>query len=99
MLKLKLAPQAVKDLEEIYEYTLLNWGITQTEKYQDELYSAMQTVLENPSIGSLYFFKEGNYRKMNINRHIIFYRQNQEEIIVIRIFHERMDLESKLRFK
>lgn len=96
MLILKLSPQAIKDLELIFEFTLLTWGIEHAEKYQDELHSTMETILINPTMGSLYYFKKGNYRKMNVNRHIIFYRETETECIIIRILHERMDLETKL---
>lgn len=97
MLKIKLSPQAIIDLEEIYDFTALTWGIKQADKYQDELYSRMESISKNPLIGSLYYFKHGDYRKVNINRHIILYRQNDKECIVVRILHERMDLETKLR--
>jgi len=46
MLKLKLTPRAVNDLEEIYNYTFANWGIHQAEKYQDELFDWMNLILE-----------------------------------------------------
>ena len=96
MLKLNLSPQAVKDLESIYEYSFTRWGFSQAEKYHDELYNYIIEICQNPKIGSFYYFKEGNYRKLNSNRHIIFYRQSNKEIIVIRILHEKMDLNLNL---
>jgi len=95
MLELKLSPKAILDLEQIYEFTLHTWGITQAEKYQDELFTCMQLISETPKLGSIYYYKEGNYRKMNINRHIIFYKQIRHECIVVRVLHERMELETK----
>jgi len=92
MLDLKLSPKAIIDLEYIYEYTLSTWGFNQAEKYQDELYACMINISENPMLGSIYYFKSGNYRKMNINRHVIFYRQTKRDCLVVRILHERMDL-------
>ena len=97
MLKLKLSPQAITDLEEIYEFSLTSWGLKRTEAYIDEMYDAMISICENPEIGSIYYFKEGNYRKLNINRHMIFYRFNHMDCIVLRILHERMDLKKKLK--
>lgn len=96
MLELRLSPKAVIDLEQIYEFTSQTWGINQSDKYQDELFTAMRLISKNPRIGSQYYFKEGNYRKMNINRHILFYKQNKKECLVVRILHERMDLKTKL---
>jgi toxin ParE1/3/4 len=96
MLKLKVLPQAVKDLESIYEFTLISWGFSQAEKYQDELYNYMITISKNPQIGSIYYFKKGNYRKLNGNRHIIFYRETNNEIIIVRFLHEKIDLNLNL---
>jgi len=96
MLKLLLSPKAIIDVEEIFEFTYLTWGISQAEKYQDELFDSMITISNNPKIGSLYYHKKGNYRKLNVNRHLIFYRLTEQECIVIRILHERMDLKTKL---
>ncbi len=96
MLKLKFLPQAVKDLESIYEFTFTSWGFRQAQKYQDELHNYMITICENPQIGTIYYFKKGNYRMLNANRHIIFYRQTNIEIIIVRILHEKMDLNLNL---
>ena len=96
MIKLKILPQAVKDLESTYEFTFTSWRNHQAEKYQDELYDAMITICQNPQIGSIYYFKKGNYRKLNANRHLIFYRQTNVEIVIVRILHERMDLNLNL---
>ena len=96
MLKLFLSPKAELDLEDIYEYTLNTWGSKQAEKYQDELYYAMQTILADPHIGSIYYHKAGNYRKLNSNKHLIFYIIEVDRCIVMRILHERMDLKMNL---
>jgi len=96
MLKLLLTPKAELDLEEIYEYPLMTWGFKQAEKYQDDLYDSILGILDNPKIGVIYYYKEGNYRKLNSNRHLIFYRISVTECIVVRILHERMDLKTYL---
>ena len=82
MLKLKLKPEALNDIEGIYEFTFANWGIRQAEKYQDELFEWMSRIIDNPQIGSVYYFSTGNYRKTQINKHLIFYRiEDNEEIL------------------
>lgn len=96
MLKLLLVPQAITDLEDIFEYTVKNWSLTQAEIYQDLLFESMNKILSSPRIGSKYLFKKGKYRKLNSSKHIIFYRLEDEYCIVVRILHERMDLNSHL---
>lgn len=34
------------------------------------------------------------YRKYHIGRHLIFYREADEGIVIIRILHDRMDVEA-----
>ena len=96
MLDLKFAPEAIRDLEKIYEYTLVSFGVIQAEKYQDEIFDAISNIATNPEIGSIYYFKKGNYRKLNVNRHIVFYRITDVQCLVIRILHDRIDLKSRL---
>ncbi len=96
MLKLRLVPQAVSDLEAIFEYTLLNWSLTQAEIYQDLLFETMNKILSSQNIGKKYLFKKGKYRTVKTSKHIIFYRIEDEYCIIIRILHERMDLNSHL---
>ena len=96
MIKLYLSPRAIEDLEEIYEYTLLTWGFTQADRYQDLLFHSMNSILEKPQIGSKYPYKKGDYRKLNSNKHIIFYKIEKMKCIVMRILHEKMDFESHL---
>lgn len=96
MRKLSLVPKAEKDLEDIYDYTYLNWGLKQAEKYQDELYASMGKIALNPNIGSRYLHKVGDYMKLKVNRHLIFYRYTANECIVIRLLHQRMDMENIL---
>jgi len=38
MHKLFLSPKAEDDLEEIFTYTYLNWGLRKAENYQDQLF-------------------------------------------------------------
>ena len=96
MLKLFITPKAEQDLEEIYEYTFLTWGSAQAEKYQDELFDCMTTISQSHQLGSVYHHIEGNYRKFNVNRHLIFYKVEREQCIITRVLHESIDLKHNL---
>ena len=96
MLDLLLSPQAVLDLEDIYIYTFKTWGLKQAEKYQDELFERMVYLKRNPNLGSEYLLNGQRYRQMKVNRHLIFYRTDQKNCIVVRVLNERMELERNL---
>lgn len=96
MLSLLLKPEAEFDLEKIYEYTFYNFGIKQAEKYQDELYEAMLLITIRPRLGKVYPYAIQEYRKLHVNRHLIFYRCDSEKCEIIRILHDSMDLKMNL---
>lgn len=97
MLRILITPQAQLDLEEIFQYTLKTWGINQAEKYQDDLHNGMVQVAIDPKMGSDYDYQIGTYKKIQCNRHLIFYRVESQSCIIVRVLHERMDLISHLK--
>jgi len=94
MLKLLIKPEAEKDLEKIYEYTYLTWGLEQAEKYQDDLFHGMQLLLEQNKLGIIYPYSNILYRKLHVNRHLIFYRFDKQSCTIIRILHDSMDIKN-----
>jgi toxin ParE1/3/4 len=92
MLNLFVTPEAELDLETIYEYTFYNRGQIQADKYQDDLFDAMSQMQHNGEIGSKYIHADLDYRKLLMNRHLIFYRVDNNDCVVVRILHERMNL-------
>ena len=96
MTKLLLTPQAENDLEEIYVYTSLNWGIEQADRYQDDLYRGIQLILEDHDLGMEYPFSNFDYRRLHINRHLIFYRIEDDECRIIRILHDLTNLKQHM---
>jgi toxin ParE1/3/4 len=97
MLNLLLAPAAEKDLEEIYDFTIRSWGSQQAEKYQDQLFLGMKQLLKNPKLGKTYPYYAGNsYRKLHINKHLIFYFTDSENCTIVRILHDAVDVERHL---
>jgi len=94
MLELFLSPEAENDLEIIYKYTYENWGLKQADYYQDQLYNSMSQVCKNPNIGRVYEHSDYAYKIITTNKHLVFYRiTNDKKCIVVRILHERMDLD------
>ena len=96
MLKLRIKPEAESDLSKIFEYTALNWGIDQAEKYQDDLFAGMLLLTKNKEIGKLYPYTKESYRKLHVKRHLIFYRIDGQTCIIVRILHDRMDIKKQL---
>ena len=98
MAKYHLTNKAVEDLSEIWEYTVDTWSERQADDYYNMLIASFQKITENPQLFGLKYeeIAEGlhGYRA---NKHIIFYRiLADEDILIIRILHQRMDLKHRI---
>lgn len=93
----ELTNKAVEDLTNIWEYTIDKWSENQADKYYTSLLTSCQTIANNPEIGKVYFDITPTLYGFKINIHIIFYRkQIDQPVTIIRILHERMDLQNRL---
>ncbi len=97
MAEYKLTNKAVEDLSKIWDYTFEVWSEKQADKYYYELISNCQEIAENPDLGKNYEGISNQLRGMKANRHIIFYRNiNENYVEITRILHERMDLKKRI---
>jgi toxin ParE1/3/4 len=94
----KISSQALIDLEQIWLYTFKNWSIEQADRYYNLLISEMEYVSQNQESGKSMNHIKNGYRASKVKSHLIFYKTSSEsEIEIIRILHERMDIENRLK--
>lgn len=97
MAEYKLTNKAVKDLNQIWEYTIYKWSEQQADSYYNLLLDSCQNIADNPSLGKNYDGVKKELFGVKTNRHIIFYRRIPNAYVEItRILHERMDLKNRL---
>jgi toxin ParE1/3/4 len=97
MAKFKLTNNAVKDLSDIWNYTVETWSEVQADKYYKLLLNACTAVAQKPHTGKAYKEIYPNLNGKKISKHIIFYIIMEDQSIeIIRILHERMDLKNSL---
>ena len=89
----KLSIAADKDLNDIFDYTQIQFGKSQAITYLNEIESIIFLLLNNPYLG-----KERNeirleLRSIKCNSHIIFYRIFQQHLRIVRVLHTSKDLE------
>ena len=97
MAKYKLTNKAVADLNGIWEYTLENWSENQADKYYNMLLDSCQDIANNPALGKNDKGIRPELFGLKANRHVIFYRKSEANLIEItRRLHERMDLKKRI---
>ena len=94
----KISQGANWDLENIWLYTYENWSLEQADRYFNLIMDEIEYLAENPKTGKDYSQIRKGYFRSRIKSHFIFYKINRkkEEIEVIRILHQRMDIETLL---
>lgn len=97
MAKVILRQEAIDDLKDIWTYTFEEWSEKQADRYYATLEFACIQIGENLEIGKVYKGINSNLLGLRTGKHIIFYQIiNEQEIEIIRILHERMDLNNQI---
>lgn len=86
----RLSPEAQRDLESIWIYTLKEWNLEQANRYIDDFTGAFAELASNPNIGTPCDQIRKGYRRRRIGRHAIYFQPTDYGIAVIRILHDRM---------
>ena len=94
----KISREANHDIENIWIYTFENWSLEQADRYINQIIDEIEYLTEKPESGKTYGQIRRGYFRSRINSHFIFYKINLrlEQIEIIRILHQRMDIESQL---
>jgi toxin ParE1/3/4 len=88
--KTRYARAAATDLGGIGIYTRKTWGKTQELKYLDMLESSCERLAETPLLGRKCDEISPGLRRMEVGQHIIFYREGDSGIVVVRVLHRAM---------
>lgn len=97
-MKYLISREANRDLENIWLYTFKNWSKEQADRYLNLIIDEIEHLAENPKSGQDYERIRKGYFRSRIKSHFIFYKINSaiSKIKIIRILHQRMDIEAQL---
>ena len=91
-----ISKKAVADLDEIWFYTVEKWSLAQADRYYSLIFDEIDHICEHPTFGRLMDHIRKGYRASKVKSHLIFYRVIGETIEIIRILHERMNIDNRL---
>lgn len=92
----KLLPQTEQDLEQIWHYTVNQWGIEQANSYIDDFAQAFTLLAETPLICRERAELSPPVRIYRKNHHLNVYTLQNNIVLIIRILHKNMDVEDQL---
>jgi len=87
---------ADNDLTKIWHTTRDHWGSRQADKYLTELEACFLELAEHPELGKSRSEIKAGYRSIPKNKHLIFYRHHHARVEIIRVLHQRMEIESHI---
>lgn len=91
-----LPPAAERDLEEIHEHTVDEWGVGQAQRYTAGLWKSLDHLAVFPRSG-MALDTGSALRIWNHESHRIIYREREDGIEVVRIFHAARDIDRLLK--
>jgi toxin ParE1/3/4 len=89
--KVIYAVQASNDLRSIRRHSREQWGAEHSARYQQLLKARIRQFRTFPCLGQT-LPSLGGVRQLVINHHLAIYRVEENQIVVLRIVHERMNV-------
>lgn len=94
----KISENAIDDLNHIWLYTFKKWSLHQADRYYNLIIEEINFIARNFDKGKNQNHIREGYYSSKVKSHIIFYKkQTDGKIEIIRILHERMDMEDRLK--
>ena len=97
-MKYKISQLAGNDIKGIWNYTNKKWSRKQADRYYNLILDEIEYIAENPETGKDFSHVIEGYFRSQISSHFIFYKidQKEDKVEIIRVLHQRMDIESRL---
>lgn len=92
MRSVSIADQVETDLDDIYTYSIENWGIKRAREYLMALRTAMYALRDPRRLGHKHADLPAQYRVYAVKSHFLVYKEDAQSITVLRILHQRMNI-------
>jgi len=93
--RIRLTKRASRRLNEILTHLETNFGSLVAKRFLKRTYSFFNILIDFPQIGTLEDKQKGIYGFVVEKPITIFYRYNEQEIVILNFFDNRMDPQKK----
>ena len=98
MSKYILSKKASEDIDKIWIYTAENWSQEQADRYYNLLFDEIEYIVTNFEMARNFGKIRKSYKYSKVKSHILFFKKHKnDEIEVVRVLHERMDIENRIK--
>ena len=92
-----ISEKALEDINNIWIYTAENWSVEQADRYYNLIIDEIEYIVDNLDMARDFGKIRKSYRYSKVKSHLIFFKKDKaNEIEVVRILHERMNIENRL---
>jgi toxin ParE1/3/4 len=92
-----ISEKALEDINNIWIYTAENWTVKQADRYYNLIIDEIEYIVDNLDMARDFGKIRKSYRYSKVKSHLIFFKKDKtNEIEVVRILHERMNIENRL---
>ena len=91
MARYKLTHKAASEIETIYRYSILHFGIPTAQHYVSGIHHCLLLLAEHPDWGKPYDFVLPGLQRYEYRSHAVYYRAVSEGILIIRVLGNRQD--------
>jgi toxin ParE1/3/4 len=95
-----ISEKAIEDINKIWNYTVENWSKEQADRYYNLIYDEIEYIVWNFELAHDFSKIRKSYKYSKVKSHLIFFKKDKNnEIEIVRVLHERMNIENRLSEK
>ena len=92
-----ISEKAIEDINNIWIYTAENWSVEHADRYYNLIYDEIEYIVKDFEMAHDFGKIRKSYKYSKVKSHLIFFKKDKmNEIEVVRVLHERMDIENRL---
>jgi len=96
MARYRILAEADADIEKIYADGIETWGLAQARNYLHGLHERFEFLADNPNIGVNSDELSPGLQRLRYGRHVVFFTNADNGILIVRVLGEAMDFERHL---
>ncbi len=92
-----ISAKAIEDINNIWVFTAENWTVEQADRYHNLIFDEIEYIVRNFEMARDFGKIRKSYKYSKVKEHLIFFKKNKtNEIEIVRVLHERMEIENRL---